>query len=103
MSRFGLFGKIDTHPGQRDALVEILLQAAALLHDDAECELYIVSTSPTEPEVLYVTEAWRSQAAHEASLARDDVRALIQRGMPLMAGGERTELVPMGGKGLSAV
>jgi quinol monooxygenase YgiN len=102
MSRFGLFGKISTHPGQRDALVDILLQAAASLRDDHECELYIVSTSPTEPDVIYVTEAWSSRAAHEASLAKDGVRVLIQRGMPLIAGGERTELVPVGGKGLAA-
>jgi len=102
VSRFGLFGKISTQPGQCDALVDILLQAAASLRDDPECELYIVSTSPTEPNVIYVTEAWSSQAAHEASLAREDVRVLIQRGMPLMAGGERTELMPLGGKGLAA-
>jgi quinol monooxygenase YgiN len=101
MGRYGLFGKINTHPGQRDALVEILLEAAASLRADPDCMLYVVSTSPTEPDVVYVTEAWSSQAAHEASLAREDVRALIQRGMPLIAGGERTELVPVGGKGLA--
>src|SRR2546423_13120253 len=100
MSRFGLYGKIIVQAGQRDALVALLLEAAALLWDDPDCELYVVNVSPTEPDVMWVTEVWSSQEAHAASLARDDVRALIQRGMPLIAGGERTEVVPVGGKGL---
>ena len=31
---------------------------------------------------------------------REDVRALIERGRPMIAGGERIEVVPVGGKGL---
>jgi hypothetical protein len=30
MSRFGMHGKVMAHPGQRDALVQVLLAAAAL-------------------------------------------------------------------------
>ena len=102
MSKFGLYGKIIVKQGQRDTLVGILLQAAALLQDDPDCELYLVNVSPTEADTMWVTEVWSSQSAHEASLARDDVRALIGRGMPLIAGGERIEVVPVGGKGLPA-
>jgi quinol monooxygenase YgiN len=102
MSRFGLYGKITVHPGRRDAMVGVLLEAAALLQDDPECELYLVNVSPTEPDEMWVTEVWTSQEAHRSSLTRDDIRVLIQRGMPLIAGGERIEIVPMGGKGLPA-
>ncbi len=101
MSRFGLYGKVIAHRGQRDALVVILLEAAALLQDDPDCTLYVVNVSATEPDVVWVTEVWSSQAAHQASLTRDDTRTLIERGMPLIAGGERVEVVPVGGKGLS--
>ena len=100
MSKFGLYGKITTHAGQRDALVAVLLEAAAALEDAPGCELYIVNVSATEPDAVWVTEVWSSQAAHEASLSRDEVKALIQRGRPLIAGGERIEVVPIGGKGL---
>jgi quinol monooxygenase YgiN len=103
MNRFGLYGKITVQQGQRDALVEILLEAAALLQDDPRCELSVVNVSATEPNTVWVSEVWSSQAAHEASLTRDDVRELINRGMPLIAGGERIEIVPVGGKGLPAV
>jgi quinol monooxygenase YgiN len=102
MSKFGLYGKIITQQGERDNLVAILLQAAASLQDDPDCEIYIVNISPTEPETIWVGEVWSSREAHAASLARDDVEALIQRGMPMITGGERIEIVPVGGKGLPA-
>jgi quinol monooxygenase YgiN len=100
MSKFGLYGKITTQPGQRDALVAILLEAAATLPDAPGCELYIVNLSPTEPDAVWVTEVWESAEAHAASLTRPDIRAIIERGRPLIAGGERIEVTPIGGKGL---
>jgi len=100
MSKFGLYGKITTHPGQSDALVAVLLEAATLMQHVPGCELYIVNISATEPDTVWVTEVWSSQADHEASLTRDEIKTLIERGMPLIAGGERIEIVPIGGKGL---
>jgi quinol monooxygenase YgiN len=102
MSKFGLYGKIVTQPGQRDALVTILLEAAAGMPDVPGCDLYIINLSPTEPDAIWVTEVWQSREAHAASLTRADVQALIARGRPLIAGGERIEVVPLGGKGLPA-
>ncbi len=100
MSKFGLYSKITAHPGQRDALVAVLLEAVASMQHVPDCELYIVNVSATEPDAVWVTEVWSSQAAHEASLTRDEIKAFIKRGMPLIAGGERIEIVPIGGKGL---
>jgi quinol monooxygenase YgiN len=100
MSKFGLYSKITTHPGQRDALVAVLLDAAALMQHVSGCELYVVNVSPTEPEVIWVTEAWSSAEAHQASLTLDGIKETIKRGRPLIAGGERIEIVPIGGKGL---
>src|SRR5689334_2231932 len=58
MSKFGLYGKILTHPGQREALVAILLEAAAGMPDVPGCDLYIINVSPTEPDAIWVTEVW---------------------------------------------
>jgi quinol monooxygenase YgiN len=102
MSKFGLYGKIVTQPGQKDALVAILLEAAGTMPDVPGCDLYIINLSPTEPDAIWVTEVWRSREAHAASLTRPEVQALIARGRPLIAGGERIEVVPVGGKGLPA-
>jgi len=102
MSKFGLYGKIVTQPGGRDALVAILLEAAATMPDVPGCELYIINVAATEPDAIWVTEVWTTQADHAASLTRADVQALIARGRPLIAGGERIEVIPLGGKGLPA-
>jgi quinol monooxygenase YgiN len=100
MSTFGLYGKIIAQPGQRDALVAGLLEAAALMQHLPGCELYIVNVSASEPDAVWVTEVWRSASDHQASLAQEEIKALIKRTMPLIAGGERIEIIPIGGKGL---
>ena len=102
MSKFGLYGKIVTQPGQRDAMVALLLEAAATMPDVPGCELYIINVAATEPDAIWVTEVWTTRADHAASLTRADVQALIARGRPLIAGGERIEVIPLGGKGLPA-
>jgi quinol monooxygenase YgiN len=102
MDRFGMHGKIVAKAGQRDALVEHLLEAARLLNPLPGCEIYIVSVAPSEPDAIWVTEVWRTEADHDASLKLDSVRALIARAKPLIAGGsESMRLIPLGGKGLS--
>ncbi len=102
MSKYGLFGKFIAQPGQRDALATVLLEAAALLQDAPGCEQYIVSVSESELDAVWVSEVWSGREAHAASLTREDVRELIGRGRPLIAGvGERFEVTPLGGKGLA--
>jgi quinol monooxygenase YgiN len=99
--RFGLVGKIEAQPGQGDALAEHLLEAARLLEPVEECELYVVSRAPDEPDAVWVSEVWASRDAHAASLQLESVRELIVRARPLIAGGsERFELLPIGGKGI---
>jgi quinol monooxygenase YgiN len=100
MYTFGLTGKITAQAGQRDTLVQVLLEAADLMKSVEGCKLYIVSISETEPEAVFVTEIWTDSAAHQASLTIEEIKAIIQRGRPFIAGFESTKLQPMGGKGL---
>lgn len=87
--------------GKGHELASILLEAAAGAAADERCRLYLVSRSPEDSDAVFVTEAWTSEAAHDASLEDEGARALIARAMPLMAGRpEATELRPLGGKGL---
>lgn len=97
---FGLIGKFTAQPGQRDALVGYLLEAADLLQRNPNCLHYVVSTSD-EPEAVWVSEMWTDRDAHAASLEPEDVRSLIQEARPLIAGiSDRTELSVQGGKGI---
>jgi quinol monooxygenase YgiN len=100
MSKLGMYVKFTAKSGQRDALVNILLEGADSAQSLKECELYIVNISETEPDTIWVTEVWSHAEAHEASLAREETKASIQRAMPLIAGVEATKLIPVGGKGI---
>lgn len=100
MSAYGCYVKFTTRPGQRDKLVEILLRAASFAEVAPGCEAYIVNVSPTEPDCIWVTEVWRSQQDHDASLTAEGAGEMIQQALPLLSGRpEKIELQPMGGKG----
>ena len=101
MARLGLVGSFRAQPGQGDALAELLMRAAQALEANGDCELYVVSRSPVDPDAVWVTEVWTSAEAHRSSLEDETVRNLIREARPLIAGlGERFELSPLGGKGL---
>jgi quinol monooxygenase YgiN len=99
MDRYGMCGKIVAKEGQRDALVEILLEASRI--PMRGCEVYIVCKSPTEADAIWVMEVWQSEADHQASFQLDSVKELITRARSVMAGGtESIRMVPVGGMGL---
>ena len=86
MKPFAFSGKLTAHPGQRDALLEVLNDGVNKLRTLEGCISYIVYESEEDPNDLWITELWTSQEAHAASLHNDAIRAVIQRGKPLIAG-----------------
>ena len=95
---YGLIGKFTATPGQRDTLAGILLDGTGTM---AGCLSYVVATDPADPDALWVTEVWDSQASHRASLSLPAVQTAIAKGRPLIAGfSNRVETVPLGGHGL---
>lgn len=98
-----MLGKLTAEPGKGDELAAILLEAAAALDADDDCLLYVVSRPQDDPDTVLVSETWRSEEAHRGSLERDQVRALIARAGPLLAGPpEPIRVRPLGGKGMDA-
>ncbi|HEX2140456.1 MAG TPA: putative quinol monooxygenase [Woeseiaceae bacterium] len=96
---YGLIGKILTVPGERDALIAILLEGTM---DMPGCLSYIIATDATDANAIWVTEVWDSKESHEASLSLPAVQKAIARGRSLIAGsGERFETEPVGGHGLA--
>ncbi len=96
---YGLIGKINAVPGERDALIAILLEGLVGMPG---CLSYIVARDTAGPDGIWVTEVWDNQESHRASLALPAVQAAIAKGRPLIAGfGERMETQPVGGHGLS--
>jgi quinol monooxygenase YgiN len=96
---FGLIGKMMAVPGQREALVAILLEGVAGMPG---CLSYIVARDPADADALWVTEVWESQEHHRASLTLPTVQEAITRGKPLIAAfGESVVTEPVGGHGLT--
>jgi len=95
---YGLIGKITVASGHRDALAAILLESTESMPG---CLSYVVSRDSVDPDALWVTEVWDSQASHRASLALPAVQQAIAKGRPLMTGfSDRVEIEPIGGYGL---
>lgn len=100
MSKYAMYGKFKAHPGKGGELAAILLEAAEQSRTFDGCELYIVNAAAEDPDTIWVTELWRDEEAHDASLQNEGAGALIGRAMPLIAGVEPIKLKPLGGKGL---
>ncbi|SDM28593.1 putative quinol monooxygenase [Sediminibacillus halophilus] len=99
MSKFGLYGKFTVNEGERDNLVEILLDAAKEMEELEECEIYLVNTSDEEPNAVFVYEVWSKESAHRASLSLEATQTLIKRAKPIITDMERiSSLRPRGGK-----
>ncbi len=96
---YGLIGKMEAVPGQRDALIATLLEAVSAMPG---CLSYIVAEDSGEPDAIWVTEVWDTPESHKASLSLPAVQEAITKGKPLIARfGERYETRPVGGHGLA--
>lgn len=96
---FGLIGRALAVPGKRDELIRILLEGTQGMPG---CLSYVVAKDPADPNGIWITEVWDSEASHRASLSLPSVQAAIARGRPLIAGfAERFTTEPVGGAGLS--
>ena len=95
---YGLIGKMKVAPGQRDTVVAALLDGTDAMPG---CLSYVVAHDPTDPDAIWITEAWQDQAAHRASLSLPAVQRAIAVARPHITGfGERFETIPVGGFGL---
>ena len=85
--------------GKAEELAERMLAAAAELESDPGCDLYLINRQVDEPDVIWVTELWRSQEDLDAAVERirgsEDVAAVME----LVADGGMVELELLGGKG----
>ena len=98
-SMYGLIGKMTATPGNRDALVAILLEGTSSMPG---CLSYVVAHDPGNADAIWITEVWDSAASHKGSLALPAVQAAIARARPLIAGfSDRVETTPVGGVGLT--
>jgi quinol monooxygenase YgiN len=98
---YALLNKLTAKPGQRQSVVDILLESGKLFDDNPACHMYLVSESSNNPDVIWVTDLWTDQEAHAEALKAPDLRPFVEKSMPLLEGmPEQIEIRPVGGKGL---
>ena len=83
---FGLVGKITAVSGKRDVLGALLKGATGGMPGNLA---YVVAACAEDADVLWVTEVWENEAAHQASLQLPAVQAAIAEGRPMIAGMSR--------------
>jgi quinol monooxygenase YgiN len=102
MARFAQHARIRARPGKRDELVAKFLEIPVMQADNPACEVTLVSTSPDQDDIVFLTEVWTSAEEHERARQSPEVQAWAAD-MPQLVNGppDITPLAVEGGKGLA--
>lgn len=82
---YGYLATMRTTPGNRDKVVQIMLDGVSGLRE-AGCQVYAVSVSDTDPDLIWVSEVWQSKEHHDASLRLPAAQAAIAEARPMLTG-----------------
>lgn len=100
--RYGYLGTMRAKPGHRDDVVKLLVSGQDGLRA-AGCDLYVVGTSESDQDLIWVQEVWLSKAHHAASLELPETKEAIGKAMPMLTGEFTSqELDIVGGLGVPA-
>lgn len=95
---YGLIGKMRATPGQREALLALLLEGTGAMPG---CLSYVIAQDPTDADAIWITEVWTDAASHKASLSLPAVQQAIAKARLLIAGFDsHVETIPVGGHGV---
>jgi quinol monooxygenase YgiN len=102
VSRVARYGRVVAREGSADELAKRLLAAADDLAGDAGCELYLVNREVDKPNVIWVTELWRSTEDLAAALEKIKGSKDVEAVLGLVEDYQMIELDLLGGKGPSS-
>src|SRR5436190_23679842 len=98
MARFAQHTRLRARAGKRDELLAKFLEVAEMQRDNLACELTLVSCSPGDDDIVFLTEVWTSREEHERARQSHEVQAWAADMPSLVAGPpETTPLVVVGG------
>ncbi|MGV3512348.1 MAG: putative quinol monooxygenase [Novosphingobium sp.] len=93
---YALIGQIMAAPGKREELIDYLAQGSHAMPGNLAYQIW---RDKADENSVWITEVWRDEAAHKASLALPQVQEAIAKARPIIAGfGARAEVEPAGGK-----
>jgi quinol monooxygenase YgiN len=94
-----LLNRLTTNPGQRDRVIEILLESGKPFDRNPDCLLYLVVESTEDPNLIWVVDLWSSEQGHTDALNAPELQRYIQECLPLLQGTpEQIKVRPAGGK-----
>jgi quinol monooxygenase YgiN len=94
-----LLNRLTTKPGQRDRVVEILLESGKPFDSNPDCLLYLVIESTEDPNLIWVVDLWSSEQAHVEALKAPELQPYIQESISLLHGmPEQINVRAAGGK-----
>lgn len=101
MSNVGVWVKLDIKEGMRDEAVAIIQEALDAVKSEEGTLVYVLNADPTNENVLYFYEAYRSQDDLNADMGAPWFASFGPKLLPVLAGRPAmTFLAPLGGKGL---
>ena len=101
MTEVARYGRAVAREGYGGEVADRLLAAAEELRGDPGCKLYLIHREAGKPDVIWVTELWRSQADLDASLVKIRGSVDVAGVMSLVDSWVMIELELLGGKGLT--
>lgn len=98
METYGQSTTFSAQNGKTAKLSDILAEAAKVMSDVDECQLYVVSKDSEVQSHLQVFEVWNTKDDHENALENPAANELIAQARPLLDGQPETiELDVIGG------
>jgi len=102
MSRFAQHTKLVAAHGNSDRLARKFLESVEIQRENPACELMIVSRSPVDDDVVFLTEVWSSESEWDNARSSPAIAEWSKEMPSLVAEPPHTvRLDPVGGKGLS--
>jgi quinol monooxygenase YgiN len=100
----GRYVRFTSEPGRGDDLAALMTEVARSQAGAVGCRLYAANRDASDPDTVWITELWDSQADVDAALAglrTEAGKARLGEVMALLAGPpQRTDLEPLGGVGI---
>lgn len=99
--KFGMQVVLTSVTGKGSELAKIMLRASQLMKTMEGCELYLVQQSILDENQILITELWSDKENHQASLANEEVRKLINQAKPLITEMDGKPAKLIGGHGIN--
>jgi quinol monooxygenase YgiN len=94
-----LINKITAKPGQREAAINIMLEAGKAFDSNDSCLMYALSADASDENVIWAQDAWTDEQSHQAAMANPTMQESVKAAMPLLEGmPEQFQVDLVGGK-----